>query len=51
MYDKNGSRDVHGVDQHQAFFYAAFPKGCRHIRGDIDKGPAGGDFKEEFFTK
>jgi hypothetical protein len=50
VIDENGSRDVHGVHQDQAFSDAAFFQGFLDVRSDIDQPPSRGDLEPEFFS-
>jgi hypothetical protein len=45
VVDEDGGGDVHGIDQAEAFFYAALPQALFHLGRDVDKGPPGGDFE------
>lgn len=41
IVDEHGSRDVHGVHENQSLSNTAFPQALVHLRGDVEKGPAG----------
>jgi hypothetical protein len=45
VIDEDGGGDVHGIDQAEAFFYAALPQTLVDLRRNVDKGPSGGDFE------
>ena len=36
IIDKHRGRDVHGIDQDEAFFDAALPQAFINLRGNID---------------
>jgi hypothetical protein len=41
---------MHGVDENQPLFDAAFAQGFLHLRGDVHKPASGGDVEPEFFA-
>jgi hypothetical protein len=43
-------RNMHGVNEHNALFDAAFPQAFLHLRGDVNERPAGGHLKPKFFA-
>ena len=34
-----------GIDQHETFYNSAFIDALLDVAGDVDEGPAGGDFE------
>src|SRR5262245_62365495 len=38
IVDKDRCGDVHGIDKHKSFFYAALAKAVLHLRRDVDEG-------------
>jgi hypothetical protein len=51
VVDKHGSRDVHGVDQHQTFLDTAFPEAVFHLPRDVDERSSAGNLKTQLFAK
>jgi hypothetical protein len=45
IVNKNGCRDVHGVNEHKALFDPAFLQARLNLRGDVDKCPTSRDLK------
>jgi hypothetical protein len=50
IINKHRGRDVHGIDQDEAFLDAALPQTFVDFRGNIDQGPSGWDLEEQLFT-
>ena len=46
IVDEDAGGDVHGVDEDEAFFDAAFGQGLFHVRGDVDDLSAFGNVEE-----
>jgi hypothetical protein len=51
VIDENGSRDVHGVDQHETLLDTAFPEAVFHLPCDVEERSPAGDLKSQFFAK
>src|SRR5262245_52697584 len=50
VVDKHRRGDVHGVDEHKSFFYAALAKAVLHLRRDVDEGYPCPRIKPDFFA-
>jgi len=50
VVNKYGGRNMHGVDQDQAFHNPALSQAFHHLRRDIDKSPPGRDLKPQLFS-
>ena len=44
-YYYHGKLNMSGINEHEAIFDPAFVDALLHVAGDVDEGPAGGDFK------
>src|ERR1035441_6571515 len=51
VVDEHGSRDVHGIDQHQTFLDTAFPEAVFHLPCDIEERAPAGNLKPQFSAK
>ena len=49
VVNEDGRRNVHGVDQAQAFAHAALAHELRNLRRDVEEAAPAGDFKPEMF--
>src|SRR5215471_6376204 len=50
VIDKYRRGNVHGIDEHKSFFYAALAKAILHLRGDVDEGYPCRRIKPDFFA-
>src|SRR5215813_1125886 len=50
VVDKHRRGDVHGVDEHKSFFYAALAKAVLHLRRDVDEAYPCRRVEPDFFA-
>src|SRR5215813_14147920 len=50
VVDKHRRGDVHGIDEHKSFFYAALAKTVLHLRRDINESYPYRRIKPDFFA-
>src|SRR5215831_14074880 len=50
VVDKHRRGDMHGIDKHKSFFYAALAKAVLHLRRDVDEAYPCRRVKPDFFA-